>query len=161
MKFLFQRFALREVHTSTSKPAEQYLWPFCQPRLNNRFIDVPSFLWNPADVSSEKMIPSIFKKTETGFDSQAVYSTPFAVHKSSSEEANNLDKACLGAMVEGTQSTDDFNDLVFSNLIADKCGVADMEKCYMAMVVSYSHLFVQISISISKEYPKMFLICLM
>jgi hypothetical protein len=112
MKFLFQRFALRPVHTSATKPPEQYLWPFCKPPLNNRFIDVPSYLWNPDDASSEKMIPTIFTKTETGFNSQAVYSTPYTVHKSSPETAGKTDTECLVAMVEGTQSTDDFNDLV-------------------------------------------------
>jgi hypothetical protein len=44
---------IKAVHTSATKPTEQYLWPTILP-LNNRFIDVPSYLWNPDDTSSEK-----------------------------------------------------------------------------------------------------------
>jgi hypothetical protein len=72
--------------------------------LNNRFIDSVSFILEPADVSSEKMIPSIFKENRNRFlkSLRAVYSCQ--VHNRLLKKRNNLDKACLGAMVEGTQA---------------------------------------------------------
>jgi hypothetical protein len=137
MKYLFQRFTVRTVTSTPVKGPEEskhYLWPFSQPPVNNRNIDVAGYMWDE-ESHTKKLIETIFTNVEPGFDSQAVYSTPFSVRRPTAKDKNG-EHAFLEAMVEGTQTLDTDNNLIFSDLIAQQCSLLDMQKCYKAMVVS-------------------------
>lgn len=129
LKFMFQRFTVREL----GEGDEQFwnLWPFTQPDLNNRQIDVANFLWDPK-AKDKRMIPTLLKDFGIDFDSQTAYSVPYQVLQSPSDGS----AANLVAMVSGTQGDEQSNDMVFSDLAAKKCGLEEMDRCFKAMTVS-------------------------
>jgi hypothetical protein len=145
LKYLFQRFSLRKVSpvrpngtpinrvgVAATDRVDWRLWPFTQPPLNNRSIDVPAFLWNAKNTQHMGMIRSIFQKMGTGFDSQTAYSVPYTIQASDESQSEEY----LVAMVEGTQSSVEKNDLVFQDLSASRCNLAQMGLCFKALYVS-------------------------
>jgi hypothetical protein len=145
LKYIFQRFSLRKVSevqpngtpikrvgVLETERVDWRLWPFTQPPLNNRSIDVPAFLWNAKNTQQMGMIRTIFQKKGTGFDSQTAYSVPYTFRASDKSQSEEY----LVAMVEGTQSSVERNDLVFEDLSASTCNLAQMGLCFKALYVS-------------------------
>jgi hypothetical protein len=129
MKHLFQRFALR-AERSFEQEEVWHLWPFMQPKVNNRDIDV-SALWDPKTTNS-KFIDTVFEKDETGFETQGACSTLCSVTSKGTEDGGEP----LEAMTNGASSSVHHNDLEFKNLSAKECTLADIDKCCLAVVVS-------------------------
>jgi hypothetical protein len=125
MKFLFQRFTLRSDTASKWR-----LWPFMQPKVNNRDIDV-KVLWDP-ETTSPTLIDAVFKKQDTGFETQGAYSTLYSVKTASRGDGG----VPLEAMVNGTSCRTECDDLQFKNLSATKSKMEDIDQCYFAIIVS-------------------------
>jgi hypothetical protein len=133
MKILFQRFAIRKVMNDGTDKHTWHLWPFTQPGLNNRVINVPSFLWDRANPNHPKLIPNIFNAVEGDLDSQTCYSIPYTVRK---HRQGETDDCKLTAMIEGKSSTQKFHDLEFNDLSAFSPNLDDMAKCFRSLYVS-------------------------
>lgn len=133
MKYLFQAFSLQRSETKGEDGVKEWrLWPFAQPNLNNRQIDIDQYLWNDKDPTTEQMIPCIFKKTGNNFSSQQVYVVPYIVKPYvAPKNVGDFEPGIpLMAMVEGVG-----DDLVFDDLSAFKCTRAEMANCYRALTV--------------------------
>jgi hypothetical protein len=121
MNYLFQAFALRE------REEENWcLWPFAQPDFNNREIDV-NLMWDEAG-TKETFMSVIFEKEETNFESQPVYSVPYI-------PCPTGPGIPLLAMVNGARRGVGDNDKSFRNVGAQKCTLAEMDRCLMAITV--------------------------
>eukprot|EP00978_Attheya_sp_CCMP212_P028743 scaffold100161_cov35-Attheya_sp.AAC.1 len=70
VRFLFQAFSLRKIGK------EWRLWPFAQPDMNNRQINIDKFPWDEDNPTAEQTIPAIFKNKSSGFSTQQVCSVP-------------------------------------------------------------------------------------
>ena len=127
MKFLFQRFTLRK-----DVKNKWHLWPFMQPKVNNRDIDVTK-LYNTKSNDST-FIEAIYTKQEIGFDVQAPHCTLYSLKPSTHDQSLGTH---LEAMVNGPSCSESRNDLEFKDLTAGICTLDDMDKCYQAIVVSY------------------------
>jgi hypothetical protein len=133
IKMLFQRFAIRKVYSHTTKTYTWHLWPCTQPGINNRAIDVNSFLWDHNSPAQPKLIPNLFKAVDLELDSQACYSIPYSVRQHERDAAN---ECSLTAMVEGQSSSTEFDDKIFTDLSAYMADLKDMDRCFKSLYVS-------------------------
>lgn len=128
MRFLFQGFSLRK--QGAGKKAEWHLWPFTQPDMNNRQINVDQYLWNELNPTPDQMIPQIFEKGGNEFSIQGVYSVPYIIQTAEADDGG----IPLHGMVEGV-SLDDSDDFKFSDLSALKITEDAMDQCFEALTV--------------------------
>jgi hypothetical protein len=138
MKSLFQRCAIRKIG------GKWHLWPFAQPPVNNRKIDVEKYLWNEVHPKKQTMMKSILTTPETGFDSQTAYSIPYCaapVPADETEQPGPEDCIYLEAMVAGVRDGDSGDEFIFKDLKAFTCRLTHMEECFEAFVVSFQWLF--------------------
>jgi hypothetical protein len=133
MKSIFQRFAIRKVYSQRTETSTWHLWPCTQPGLNNRTIDVDSFLWDHKSPTQPKLIPNILSSVDPELDSQTCYSIPYSVRQHEHGAAN---ECSLAAMVEGQSSSTEFDDKIFTDLSAYKADLKDMDRCFKSLYVS-------------------------
>jgi hypothetical protein len=131
MKYLFQRFAIRETWGYQQGESDWHLWPFTQPQINNRDIDVDEFIWSSSNKRTTMMKQMLTTRT-TDFESQSAYCTPYTVHKITKMELDS----CLGAMVEGTQKGAHGGEFIFKGLAAFKCSTSNADQLFKAFTVS-------------------------
>lgn len=126
IRFLFQAFSLRKIGD------EWYLWPFSQPNMNNRQINVDQFLWNhkSQSPSMDQMIPAIFGKTTRELSTQQVYCVPYITEMARHDDGGMP----LGAMIDGVSSTDE-DEFKFDDVHAFKCTRKHLEDCFKVLTV--------------------------
>jgi hypothetical protein len=133
MKFLFQRFTIRR---SSKKLNEFLLWPFMQPKVNNRDMEVP-MLWKPTDSidREEKFVNKIFESNVAGWDVQGACSTPLSVRISRPDGPGSAHPESMVSGVDSSVNASEGNDdLVFRNLAMWRSTLEEMDKCYKAIV---------------------------
>ena len=108
---------------------EHALWPRTQPRVSNRESEIHT-LWNP-DETKNSMTRSILTVRETGFDSQAACSTLFSLKATQDDEG-----AHTMGVVGGVQADASLDDFEFTDLLATRSNLEEMDQCYKAFVVS-------------------------
>jgi len=128
VKFLFQRFAIRNIASPTVDGWR--LWPFAQPELNNRQIDLNAYLW---EGEKESMVTTALNAVETEFQSQAVYSTPYSVTWRQSQLDLSLP---LTSMLSGTQAQVSHDERIFTSLLARQCDLLSVTNCWKSIMVS-------------------------
>ena len=126
IKFLFQAVVLEKSSGENVEGDEWRLWPFAQPDMNNRLIDVDRFLWNHENPSKHQIIPKIFGNRGLNFHNQNVCSVPCIVKPMEEDDAG----LPLISMVESGDK-----DMTFRGTAAHKCNLTETEKCHFALTV--------------------------
>jgi hypothetical protein len=128
MKFLFQAIALQKSTFDKEKQKDDKwrLWPFAQPHMNNRLIDVEEKLWNEKDTTTQQMIPTVLSGEGINFDTQKAFSVPCVLQPHSDDDRGWP----LCSMTKGPG-----DDETFHRNSAFKCTKDKMAACFSALTV--------------------------
>lgn len=121
------------------------LWPACQPRINNRAIDM-KWVWDDVDKEQTALVKGIKVRDDLGWSAQKVHFLPYEVTKGPLDTGSTKLKSAISTTTSGPEEDDDSQqkedekeDQFFDgNLHAQLISYEVAVKAYEAIAVSWS-----------------------